>query len=134
MKTFHQCDDGNVLDGDGCSSECLVQDGWECVGGNETSRDVCTSAVSIQSFVQSQTTPSQFSVTFTQPVLDDADISSLLSFELVGVDRSLYNFNFAKTSSTTVQITVILQSSIEFEEVMVEILDSSLLFGIDLAT
>ncbi len=25
-----QCDDGNVLPGDGCSSECAIECGWKC--------------------------------------------------------------------------------------------------------
>lgn len=24
------CDDGNTLEGDGCSSECKVETGWDC--------------------------------------------------------------------------------------------------------
>ena len=28
-----QCDDGNYKSGDGCSSECSVEDGWHCYGG-----------------------------------------------------------------------------------------------------
>ena len=24
------CDDFNTIDGDGCSSACTVEDGWEC--------------------------------------------------------------------------------------------------------
>ncbi len=26
------CDDGNIIDGDGCSSTCTVETGWECTG------------------------------------------------------------------------------------------------------
>lgn len=30
------CDDGNSMNGDGCSKQCLVEAGWECsnfIGG-----------------------------------------------------------------------------------------------------
>jgi hypothetical protein len=27
---YLQCDDGNRLDGDGCSSNCLIETGWNC--------------------------------------------------------------------------------------------------------
>ena len=27
------CDDGNLIDGDGCSSTCRIEDGWHCEGG-----------------------------------------------------------------------------------------------------
>lgn len=35
------CDDGNVINGDGCSIVCFVEDGWECTGGSLTSPDTC---------------------------------------------------------------------------------------------
>jgi cysteine-rich repeat protein len=25
------CDDGNNVDGDGCSSNCIIETGWACV-------------------------------------------------------------------------------------------------------
>ncbi len=38
-----ECDDGNILDGDGCSADCTVEAGYVCSGGNITSPDVCVS-------------------------------------------------------------------------------------------
>jgi cysteine-rich repeat protein len=35
------CDDGNTVDGDGCSSSCTVETGWTCTGGNMARPDVC---------------------------------------------------------------------------------------------
>ena len=29
------CDDGNLDDGDGCSSTCSIEDGYECIEGNK---------------------------------------------------------------------------------------------------
>lgn len=37
-----QCDDGNDIDGDGCSSFCIVEDGYTCAGGTGTVADKCT--------------------------------------------------------------------------------------------
>lgn len=34
---FYQCDDGNNEPGDGCASNCLVEDGWNCVKEGEGS-------------------------------------------------------------------------------------------------
>lgn len=37
----YQCDDGNVLDGDGCSYNCIAEEGWHCeLDANKKS--VCT--------------------------------------------------------------------------------------------
>ena len=38
---MQQCDDMNNVDGDGCTSNCQIEDGWTCIGGNENTRDVC---------------------------------------------------------------------------------------------
>ena len=29
----YQCDDGNIINGDGCSSECLIENGYKCTHG-----------------------------------------------------------------------------------------------------
>ncbi|KAK9789369.1 hypothetical protein WJX73_005379 [Symbiochloris irregularis] len=36
-----ECDDGNTKDGDGCSKDCLIENGWDC---SVTSPSLCTSA------------------------------------------------------------------------------------------
>ena len=35
------CDDGNNVNGDGCSSTCSIEMGWSCLGGSSTSKDAC---------------------------------------------------------------------------------------------
>jgi cysteine-rich repeat protein len=35
------CDDGNTINGDGCSAACLVEDYYRCSGGSSTSPSVC---------------------------------------------------------------------------------------------
>jgi len=39
-----ECDDGNLINGDGCSSSCKVETDWSCSGGSPTSQDNCTNA------------------------------------------------------------------------------------------
>lgn len=38
---YHECDDGNLNNGDGCSNFCKVERGWHCRGGTPTTADVC---------------------------------------------------------------------------------------------
>jgi cysteine-rich repeat protein len=41
---FLQCDDGNNVSGDGCSSKCLLEPGWNCVstlGGKTICKPIC---------------------------------------------------------------------------------------------
>eukprot|EP00347_Sterkiella_histriomuscorum_P007900 403347132 len=35
------CDDGNTVSGDGCSSTCLVESTYVCIGGSSSTRDYC---------------------------------------------------------------------------------------------
>lgn len=38
---FYSCDDGNLLDGDGCNSLCQVEYGYVCYGGTRDRPDIC---------------------------------------------------------------------------------------------
>lgn len=40
--TSGYCDDGNNVDGDGCSATCGVEAGWQCTPGSMTGQSVCT--------------------------------------------------------------------------------------------
>ena len=37
-----QCDDGNTINGDGCSSSCKIECGYKCTGGSSEHADSCT--------------------------------------------------------------------------------------------
>ena len=37
-----ECDDNNVIDGDGCSSSCKVEQDYTCVGGTNTNASACS--------------------------------------------------------------------------------------------
>lgn len=43
-----QCDDGNNLDGDGCSSSCTLESGWNCTNANSQTATACKLAVNVQ--------------------------------------------------------------------------------------
>ncbi len=36
-----ECDDGNLIDDDGCNSKCFVEPGWNCTGGSPLMSDAC---------------------------------------------------------------------------------------------
>jgi len=36
-----QCDDGNMINGDGCTSTCKLEKGFICTGGSTTNKDSC---------------------------------------------------------------------------------------------
>lgn len=37
-----ECDDGNTMNGDGCSSMCTIEYGWICYNGSSLYPDNCT--------------------------------------------------------------------------------------------
>ena len=37
----YACDDGNQVNGDGCSSSCAVERGFGCSGGSSITPDIC---------------------------------------------------------------------------------------------
>ena len=39
------CDDGNIISGDGCSSDCMVEENYFCQGGTIESPDICLETV-----------------------------------------------------------------------------------------
>ena len=41
IRIEHECDDGNLIDGDGCSKDCKVEEGFNCEGGSIYSEDIC---------------------------------------------------------------------------------------------
>jgi cysteine-rich repeat protein len=38
---YYGCDDGNLVNGDGCSSVCAIEAGWDCDYGDYFHADVC---------------------------------------------------------------------------------------------
>lgn len=41
IEGIEECDDGNPDDGDGCSSTCTVESGWDCTGEPSACTEVC---------------------------------------------------------------------------------------------
>jgi cysteine-rich repeat protein len=37
----YECDDGNLVNGDGCNSKCFIEEGWACKDGSKLMADSC---------------------------------------------------------------------------------------------
>lgn len=46
------CDDGNNDNGDGCTDNCLVEEGWTCIGGTSSRRSTCLELIPENSVIQ----------------------------------------------------------------------------------
>jgi cysteine-rich repeat protein len=42
FKIYVECDDGNLVNGDGCSNQCKVETDYTCTGGSITTKDTCS--------------------------------------------------------------------------------------------
>ena len=89
------CDDGNSIDGDGCSSSCSVEIGFNCSGGSTTSASVCNYAGSVDLYVLtaykipvSNSVNFTFSISPVSPIIalnnGSTNVISMVSF--LGVD------------------------------------------------
>ena len=47
LSLVHECDDGNTSNGDGCSSECLVESGYLCERVSTSSSDECNQIINL---------------------------------------------------------------------------------------
>jgi hypothetical protein len=67
---MYQCDDGNTVNGDGCSGQCMIEAGWTCSGGSPTSRDYChiTSTTAVNFEGNSPSSYPTISMTFSEEV------------------------------------------------------------------
>jgi cysteine-rich repeat protein len=41
LVTPEDCDDGNLISGDGCSPSCIIETGYKCANGSLTTPSIC---------------------------------------------------------------------------------------------
>jgi len=66
------CDDGNLKDGDGCDKTCKIEKHWICIGGDDSTADLCAFEIQATSIKQ-LANPAIFEVKFNHavPVADN---------------------------------------------------------------
>lgn len=97
---FVECDDGNNIDGDGCSSTCFIEQNYSCVGGDSTFRSVCSYNQPILMTLTNslkKIKENQISLTFTlQPALKDlnsVDFSQVITTNISGVQSITLSYD-----------------------------------------
>eukprot|EP00347_Sterkiella_histriomuscorum_P023935 403332874 len=89
-----KCDDGNSIDGDGCSSTCEIEQDWICYGGTSSTADTCTiSQLTIESI--EATSDNNIVITFSKPayIIDELDTDDI-EIRITKYDGSyVENFN-----------------------------------------
>ena len=92
----YQCDDGNLKDGDGCSSKCTYEEGFECHGGNTTHPDTCKDIVSPITVAGIMDTKKlTFTFIFSKPVqiLSSQEPKTFVVLSITG-DYIIYDFDY----------------------------------------
>lgn len=119
---FLQCDDGNNIDGDGCSSTCTIETNYTCVGGDATFRSVCSyNQPILMTLVSSykQTMVNQISLKFTlAPALKDlnsVDFSTVITTNITGVKSIVLTYD----GSGSLAAVITYNTSIEAQPVSV---------------
>ena len=83
----HECDDGNDVDGDGCSKECKIEEGFVCRGGNSTNMDACRDIKSPTLEINPRLSiANKYSFDFSEPlkILSTEDPKTFLELRITG--------------------------------------------------
>lgn len=101
LATYNICDDGNIIDGDGCSSHCEVEQGFSCFFGNETSPDICRENISPVAKI-SKISDNKLLITFSESIknwteLEISNYVRLKSSKLI--QDTNYTYSVSKTSN-----------------------------------
>ena len=92
----NECDDGNLLDGDGCSKDCKIEEGFICRGGNSTNKDACLDVKPPTLEINTRLSiENQFSFDFSEPlkILSTDDPKTFLQLTITG-EYEEYNFDY----------------------------------------
>ena len=63
-----ECDDNNLENGDGCSSECKIEDNFICSGGSGSSPDSCQYTIPPKVLIANLTSNNSVYLEFDRPV------------------------------------------------------------------
>jgi len=104
------CDDGNKIDGDGCSSFCTTEAGYYCKGGGPFSPDECFKIPSL-SIAQNNDTLNEVILTFDQPYpcLEELQNQMKLRFSL---EETIPKYHIVEKDNQTYVIVFELEKSI----------------------
>ena len=107
------CDDGHDINGDGCSDQCEIEEGFVCLGGNEKLPDTCYCDLAVTRMSFNSNT-GHIEISFDKPIAlisTTNSCASLLSSEFsdrLGTDASCY------ISNTETSLIIFLGSNPQF--------------------
>lgn len=108
-----ECDDGNTINGDGCSPTCTIETGWQCSSSGPTSKSDCTPANPLKITLESSRKvpgSNQIIVIISTSVavrLNTANTNVVLS------NNALESYTITMLTLTSYQINVYYKASIQ---------------------
>lgn len=95
LTTQLSCDDGNTMNNDGCSSECVVEANWTCSGGGLSDPDTCRMTTTPRMTLKvSKRNTGIVRITFdrTMAITDTGDLTGELLINLASIDPTTYTW------------------------------------------
>ncbi|CAD8170515.1 unnamed protein product [Paramecium octaurelia] len=99
LSNLEQCDDGNQSDGDGCSSDCFVENNWICkVDGDCTYVKYPTI---ISEYIMQKNQYQYVQISFSQPVYTQSSINYLQTIKpaIVDLNETLFNITIMEVQA-----------------------------------
>lgn len=117
-----ECDDGNLVDGDGCSSTCQIETNYTCVNGSSTTPSLCSynkpldlTLTSSTKDIKSNTVVFEIVVGPALKVLDTFNFSTIMTSNIPNAQISFVY------SNGQLKVTVQYNESIQSKNVSIEL-------------
>ena len=107
-QSSEQWNDDNNSDGDGCSSNCLVENGYKWYGGSATTPDKCGILAKI--YFDSIDLDNTVSISFSELINNSSITANDISIEITG-PASSYNFNYSISFISNKQLKISLDEN-----------------------
>ncbi|CAG9322898.1 unnamed protein product [Blepharisma stoltei] len=103
-----ECDDGNTINGDGCSANCTVESGWSCSGGSMSNPDTCidqTPPIPILAYLYETGTGYALALSFSEQIQTSTEMSSNIEISLESTRKTDWTIQ-ATHSIYTIKLNV----------------------------
>ena len=83
---YQECDDGNLIDGDGCSSNCTVEPNYVCKGGSWNSSDTCAHTKILEAKITNYDNNTAIvTIEFNDPITYNKSATEILKFKFTNM-------------------------------------------------
>ena len=126
---FKLSDDGNNIDGDGCSFDCKVEAGYECLGGTNLSPDICINRNPIRYSIKrlsadgiyinnKENTPVEFELIFSKEftLTGGKSFADFLEIKITGMEGVSVPFTIQSNSNDKLRYKVLVSFKLSLKK------------------